>query len=608
MNHALRLSLRLLLPRPLLCLVVAGVVSVSLTAVPTASAQESAAAIDARLSEQIARAGVADVLVRFGDYPDLSGAAALPDKADKARFVFDALQRNARRHTGLLARLGRAGLRHEHLWAANAVFVAGADAAAVERLRHERGVIALRAVPTWRIDALEREPVVPPGRKVALAARSATPTWGLRFLGVPEVWAQGVRGAGAVVGGADTGFDWDHPALRAAYRGSTGATVEHAYNWYDGVREPFPGSTPDNPCGFGARVPCDDGFHGTHTMGTMVGETADELIGVAPEASWIACRNMDRNNGTPATYLACFQFFLAPTDLDGDNPRPELAPDVIANSWYCPASEGCNDSNFSDFDDIIDALRAAGTVVVASAGNSGRSGCNTISRVPARAPGAFVVGAHDSLGTIAAFSARGDARVDTDRVRPDVALPGVAVRSSIPDTGYASLSGTSMSGPHAVGVFALMISANPTLRGQVDTLEALFRLSATPKLPPAEDSCSAPGATVPNAVYGYGLGNALRAVELARAWGGLSGAAFAKTLRVGLSPNPTRGSVRVDLRQTTPGQAVDVSVRDLTGRLVHTERVWGESSLLDLGGLPGGVYLVSVRDAGGSASELLVLE
>ena len=57
-------------------------------------------------------------------------------------------------------------------------------------------------------------------------------------------------------------------------------------------------------------------------MGTTAGDDgAGNQIGVAPGAKWIGCRNMDQGNGTPATYIECFQFFIAPTDLDRQQPR-----------------------------------------------------------------------------------------------------------------------------------------------------------------------------------------------------------------------------------------------------------------------------------------------
>ena len=42
--------------------------------------------------------------------------------------------------------------------------------------------------------------------------------------------------------------------------------------------------------------------------------------------------------GTPATYLECFEFFLAPYPVNGTviQGDPALAPDVTVNSWSCP--------------------------------------------------------------------------------------------------------------------------------------------------------------------------------------------------------------------------------------------------------------------------------
>lgn len=41
----------------------------------------------------------------------------------------------------------------------------------------------------------------------------------------------------------------------------------------------------------------------------MLGSTpSGRIIGVAPEAKWIGCRNMDRGYGRPHTYIECLQF------------------------------------------------------------------------------------------------------------------------------------------------------------------------------------------------------------------------------------------------------------------------------------------------------------
>ena len=101
---------------------------------------------------------------------------------------------------------------------------------------------------------------------------------------------------------------------------------------------------------------------------------------------------MERGYGTPVTYLECFEWFLAPTDGNGLDPRPELAPHVINNSWVCPPSEGCDPDSLRT---IVENTRAAGIVVVASAGNSG-SECGSVEYPPAIYAAAFSVGATDS--------------------------------------------------------------------------------------------------------------------------------------------------------------------------------------------------------------------
>lgn len=156
---------------------------------------------------------------------------------------------------------------------------------------------------------------------------SPEPTWGISIINADQVWNIGYTGHGIVVGGQDTGYDWKHPALKDKYRGNKiNANADHNYNWHDAIHEINSNnndSIPDpknNPCGLNAAEPCDDHSHGTHTMGTMAGQTDSLLIGVAPGAKWIGCRNMERGWGKPSTYIECFEWFLAPTDLNGKIP------------------------------------------------------------------------------------------------------------------------------------------------------------------------------------------------------------------------------------------------------------------------------------------------
>jgi len=442
-----------------------------------------------------------------------------------------------------------------------------------------------------------------------LEARSQEPEWNLIDIGADQVWAMGYRGEGVVVGGQDTGFDWQHPTLIRQYRGNQGGTVDHNYNWYDAIHEYSPlHAEATNPCGLSITEPCDDNVHGTHTMGTMVGEdTQGNQIGVAPKAQWIGVRNMERGYGNPFSYLEAFQWFLAPTDVNGDKPNPDLAPHVINNSWYCPDLEGCNESNIGLLEMAVENLRAAGIVVVNSAGNFG-SDCGTITELPAVFPASFAVGATDINQQIATFSSRGPVyRTDGSiLIKPDVAAPGVNVRSASLNGGFSAFSGTSMAGPHVVGTVALMISANPDLAGQVDSVEAILRRTARPRFS-NQDCGPLVGDQSPNAVFGYGIIDARAAVEAALQFvvSGTTSNSSAMDLR--LYPNPTRGMLR--LTRSDLQVVMDLRLVNMQGQVLGQKRWAQGSTTLDWNlDLPPGLYLLHYRWRDKSYTKKLVVQ
>jgi len=327
------------------------------------------------------------------------------------------------------------------------------------------------------------------------------PPWNLTNIGADRVWEEfGVTGQTIIIGQSDSGVQWDHPELQAAYRGfdNTSQSVTHDYNWLD----PWNKTT----------QPTDIIGHGTHTMGSIVGKT----VGVAPGARWFACLNQARNMGNPPRYLDCMQFMLVPYPLNG-NPftdgDPVKGAHVMNNSWGCPSLEGCRPDSLLP---AARALRAAGVFVVASAGNDG-SRCESLDYPIAIYGEVFSVGAVDSWGKLAEFSSRGPVVVDgSNRVKPDIVAPGVEVLSSFPGDTYAFLDGTSMAGPHVVGVVALMWSANPNLIGDIDATEDILRKTAKPYQYPIEgDGLCANGEETPNNAVGYGLVDAYAAVKYA---------------------------------------------------------------------------------------------
>lgn len=434
-------------------------------------------------------------------------------------------------------------------------------------------------------------------------------TWGIEKMGVDKVWEMGYRGQNVVVGGQDTGYKWDHPALKNAYRGYNleADTADHNYNWYDAIHNynPAHGDTL-NACGLDSQVPCDDNGHGTHTMGTMIGleEETNEQIGLAPESVWCACRNMERGWGTLFTYLECFQWFLAPTDLNGNNPDPTKAPHVINNSWGCPEDEGCNIDNWDILDIAVNNLRQAGTVVVVSAGNDG-SDCETVTSPAAIFQNSFSIGATAENDTIAGFSSRGGVAVDLSyRIKPNVSAPGVRVRSARLDNGYGNSSGTSMAGPHVAGLVALMISANPELAGQVEVIEDIIESTSDPKT--TDQECSGvSGSSIPNNTYGFGRVNALAAVEAALAY------IPSSTQEIGafdfqMWPNPLTDNLTIRFQDESNEKRIIIS--DLQGRIRNNQTVSSgvEKATFDFGPYEPGVYVVMIEDQGLRVRKLVI--
>lgn len=476
------------------------VLAALLVALPARSAE-----IDPGLLAKAAQASTVPVLLVLPqqDTPALTPLRINTDVVERRRALVDALVARANTSQALLRTwLEQRGIAYRPYWIAN-VISTRLTAAQLNELAGRDDVSRIASDQPLRqaVPNAERDGV---GTK----ALRAVP-WGLSKINAPQAWAQGVLGQGVVVAGADTGYQWDHPALKAQYRGWNGTSASHAYNWHDAIHES--GSS----CGANSTVPCDDHNHGTHTMGTMVGTIpGGDVIGVAPQARWIGCRNMNAGNGTPARYIECMQWFLAPTDSAGNNPDPSKAPDVINNSWGCVPSEGCTTGE--ELRVAVGNVVAGGILFVVSAGNSG-SQCSTILDSPATYGESFVVAATGSSDALASFSSRGPV-AGTATVELDIAAPGVTVYSSIRNNGYDNMSGTSMAGPHVAGVAALVMSANPALRGHPDEVAAILRAAATRQgiTDPYRSSCG--GLTMadwPNWQAGYGRVDAWAAVSMA---------------------------------------------------------------------------------------------
>ncbi|UZI27920.1 S8 family serine peptidase [Streptomyces sp. VB1] len=530
-----------------------------LTATPPAAAATNtvppvaSAKVEPALTAAVAESGEESFYVVLKDRADLSAARKQQTHAAKANAAFEELRAKAAdAQAPLRAFLDRKKAGHQGFWIANTIRVTGdqkligdlakrSDVARIVKERHYKlddvETAGEKATPSRpNADGGDRDGVNADGSD---ADGTGAPEWGVADIKADQVWKQyDERGEGIVIANIDSGVQYDHPDLVGGYRGANGdGTFTHDYNWYD----------PSGRCGTSG-VPCDNNGHGTHTMGTMVGANG---VGVAPNARWIAAKGCESNQCSDEFLLKAGQWILAPTDRDGENPRPDLAPNIVNNSW------GGGDTTF--YQDIVVAWKSAGIFEAFAAGNDGDgTTCSTAHAPGAQAP-AYGVGAYDSTGAIASFSGFGPSLVDGS-TKPDISAPGVDIRSTWPGSSYKVSNGTSMATPHVAGAVALLWSAAPSLIGRIDETRALLDEGA---LDVDDTHCG--GTAGMNNVWGEGRLDILASVDKApHTAGTVSGTVTDRATGAALS------GVTVHADSATTGTRTVVTGPDGTYRLSLT--------------------------------------
>ena len=495
-----------------ICLATAAIGLAVYFATATSARSNGTNKVEQRVRHDLASKGQASVAIYLKSQADVSAAYSMKNENARGWYVYRTLKEHAARTQAPLIKMLRSrGVAYQSYWVANVIFARGGPSL-ISDLAARSDVAAIEAndASKWIENDTVAKTGVTKGKKSPTAIEP-----GVAKVNAPQLWDLGFTGQGIVIGNQDTGMRWTHNALKPHYRGWNGSTADHNYNWHDSIHSDISGNG-SNPCGFDSQQPCDDNGHGTHTTGTTSGDDGSgNQVGVAPGAKWIGCHNMDENVGRPETYSECFQWFIAPTDLNNQNPNPDLRPDVINNSWTCPSSELCAATTLQT---IVENTQAAGILVEASAGNAGPS-CNTVGDPPAIYDASFSTGATtiNAANTLAGFSSRGDVTADgSHRLKPNISAPGVNVRSSTfgSDSSYGSLSGTSMAGPHVVGVVALLWSARPVLRRDIAATRTLLQDTANPNVDVSPDQvCGGTNSAtdIPNNSFGYGLVDALAA-------------------------------------------------------------------------------------------------
>jgi len=448
------------------------------------------------ITQPAAASGERTVWLFLKQQANLSSIPATSDWKAQGQNVYRSLTSTAATsQANLRAYLTSKKITHKPFWIVNAVRVT-ADDATIKALSQRSDVARVVADGVYTIP-----------QPTKTNPRVQTTEWGIDSIRAPEVWQQfGAFGDGIVVASIDTGVQYNHPALVRQYRGNAGGgSFNHDYNFFD----------PSGVCGPPPAEPCDNAAHGTHTMGTMVGDDlAGNQVGVAPHAQWIAAKGCEDFNCSFTALLASGEWILAPTDQNGQNPRPDLRPHIVNNSW----GGGGGDEFYRP---VVQAWVAAGIFPSFSMGNwpfgppppcaSGSS--------PGDYPESYAVGAHDEFGLIADFSLRGPSLLG-GLIKPNITAPGVFVRSSVPFDSYDFFSGTSMAAPHLSGAVALMWSAAPALERQIGATTDILNSTAvdvddlTCGGDPSGEGGAGNVSNGNNNVWGEGRLDAFAAVEL----------------------------------------------------------------------------------------------
>jgi subtilisin family serine protease len=301
-------------------------------------------------------------------------------------------------------------------------------------------------------------------------------TYGLEKLNVPGLRQKfpTLDGSGVTVGILDTGIDPTHPDLAGRMKLFKDFTAARSTN------------------------ASDENGHGTHVAGTIAGgNTSGQSIGVAPRASLIIGKIFDASGSTTDDAIIEAMQWIA--DPDGD-PNTNDFPQLVSNSWGDVGPDGTKDPEEDRFCIILTNWVKLGILPVFAAGNEGPNP-GTVG-LPGGCPNALAVGATDSNDQAAYFSSRGPVRWKSgSQIKPNVAAPGVSIKSAKPGGGYQSMSGTSMATPHISGVMAILFQASPNMT--VDQAAKAIIAGVTDLGVPGVD-----------ATYGSGRADVLKSVEL----------------------------------------------------------------------------------------------
>jgi serine protease AprX len=317
--------------------------------------------------------------------------------------------------------------------------------------------------------------------------------------------------------------------------------------------------------------------HGMQVFSTIAANIPGEMIGTAPDASFLLLRTEDASSEyriEEFNWLCAAEF--------ADSAGADIINTSLGYNLFTNSSQNYTyndlDGNTSVIARAADIAASKGMLVVVSAGNEGNNAWHFIT-TPADADSVLTVGAVNYQGEYASLSSTGPT-ID-GRVKPDVVAQGYGTTIYLSGDYVGNGSGTSFAAPIIAGLSACLWQAHPQLSN--------MELMNTIKMSSSKFNS-------PDSLLGYGIPDFAFANLLLN---GINYNNFDAESLTRLYPNPFNNYLHIDF-YSVDSQDVILEIIDFTGKVVCSKKYtvpltsYNNITIRDLGSLRSGIYVVRI--------------